>query len=56
MSHFNAIINDFQHGNIALLIATTVVEVGVNIPMATVIIVEDAIFLYCLARTLLMPE
>lgn len=42
MSHFNAIINDFQHGNIALLIATTVVEVGVNIPMATVIIVEDA--------------
>lgn len=32
----------FQKNEIQLLIATTVVEVGVNVPNASVIMIEDA--------------
>lgn len=33
---------DFVSGKIAVLIATTVIEVGINVPRATMMIVEDA--------------
>jgi len=32
----------FQDGNLAILVATTVVEVGVDIPKASVMIIEHA--------------
>lgn len=35
-------LNDFKAGKTKILVATTVVEVGVNIPNATVMIIEDA--------------
>lgn len=38
----NEIIREFQHGDYSILISTTVVEVGVNIPNASVVIIEDA--------------
>jgi len=34
------IMNDFRHGNLNILVATTVVEVGVDIPNATVMLIE----------------
>ena len=34
--------NDFRSGKSAVLVATTVVEVGVDIPNATVMLIEDA--------------
>lgn len=34
--------NDFKDGNINILVATSVVEVGVNVPNATVIVLEGA--------------
>jgi ATP-dependent DNA helicase RecG len=37
-----AIMHDFRHGKIAVLIATTVIEVGVDIPNATLMIIENA--------------
>lgn len=36
------IMNDFASGKIKVLIATTVIEVGVNVPNATVMVVENA--------------
>ena len=36
------IMTDFCQGNIKVLVATTVIEVGVNVPNATVMIIEDA--------------
>lgn len=36
------IMNDFRSGRLAVLIATTVIEVGVDIPNATVMIIENA--------------
>ncbi|MDQ7094747.1 ATP-dependent DNA helicase RecG [Desulfosporosinus sp. PR] len=36
------IMSEFQAGNIDILVATTVVEVGVNIPNATVMVIESA--------------
>lgn len=36
------IINDYAAGNIDILIATTIVEVGVNVPNANVIVIENA--------------
>ena len=36
------VMNDFAEGNIQILVSTTVVEVGVNVPNATVMLIEDA--------------
>lgn len=38
----NEVMSLFAEGNIKILVATTVVEVGVNVPNATVIIIEGA--------------
>ena len=38
----NSIMESFAQGDIDVLVSTTVVEVGVNVPNATVMIVEDA--------------
>lgn len=38
----NQIMQEFAAGNISILVSTTVVEVGVNVPNATVILIEDA--------------
>lgn len=37
-----AVMNDFSKGTIDILVATSVVEVGVNVPNATVIMIEGA--------------
>lgn len=37
-----AVMNDFQEGRIALLVATSVIEVGVNVPNATVMLIDGA--------------
>ncbi len=37
------VMKDFQSGKISLLVSTTVVEVGVDIPGATVMVVEDPV-------------
>lgn len=36
------VMREFENGNIQLLIATTVVEVGVDVPNATVLVIENA--------------
>lgn len=38
----DAVMSDFAAGNIQVLVSTTVVEVGVNVPNATVMMVENA--------------
>ena len=38
----DAIMNDFAKGKISVLVSTTVIEVGVNVPNATLMIVENA--------------
>jgi len=38
----NAVMEDFKNGKIKLLVSTTVIEVGVNVPSATVIVIEHA--------------
>ena len=40
----DAIMRDFAAGNIDILVSTTVIEVGVNVPRATLMIVENAEF------------
>ncbi|HUX80902.1 MAG TPA: helicase-related protein, partial [Candidatus Paceibacterota bacterium] len=37
-----AVMKRFEHGDIDILVATSVVEVGVNVPNATVILIEGA--------------
>ena len=37
-----SVMNDFKFGNIQVLICTTVVEVGVDVPNASVIVIENA--------------
>lgn len=37
-----SIINDFIHGNCQVLVSTTVVEVGVDVPEATVMVIDHA--------------
>lgn len=37
-----AVMHDFKAGNIDVLVATTVIEVGVNIPNASVMVIENA--------------
>ena len=38
----DAVMDAFAHGNIDILVATTVVEVGVDVPQATVMVIEHA--------------
>ncbi|NDU85409.1 MAG: ATP-dependent DNA helicase RecG [Ferrovum sp.] len=38
----SAVMNDFLQGNLDLLVATSVIEVGVDVPNATVIVIEHA--------------
>ncbi len=38
----DAVMTDFREGRISVLVATTVVEVGVDVPEATIMIIEDA--------------
>ena len=38
----NQIMEDFAAGNIQVLVSTTVVEVGINVPNATVMVIENA--------------
>ncbi len=37
-----AVMQEFAHGALQLLVATTVIEVGVNVPVATVMVIEHA--------------
>ena len=38
----DAVMSDFASGNLDILVSTTVVEVGVDVPNATVMLIEDA--------------
>ena len=38
----NQVMESFKHGEIQVLIATTVIEVGVNVPNASVMVIENA--------------
>ena len=42
MNEREKVMKEFAHGDVQLLVATTVVEVGVNVPEATVMVIEHA--------------
>lgn len=37
-----SVLEDFRQGRVKVLISTTVIEVGINVPNATSIVIEDA--------------
>ena len=41
-SRKDAVMSEFAAGKIDILVSTTVVEVGVDVPNSTVILIEDA--------------
>ena len=41
-SEKNAVMSSFERGELDILVSTTVIEVGINVPNATVMLVEDA--------------
>lgn len=41
-SEKNSVMEDFIEGNLDILVSTTVIEVGVDVPNATVMVIEDA--------------
>jgi ATP-dependent DNA helicase RecG len=38
----DAVMHEFKHGNLDILVATTVIEVGVDVPKATLMVIEHA--------------
>ena len=51
-SEKDEVMNAFHNGNISLLVSTTVIEVGVNVPNATICVLKglsDLAYLNCIS-------